>query len=64
MARDLWSFSHLKDGIEAKTVLYTKCDVTSEAEIEAAFDFANKNLALPDKLGEVEFKNEIKILKK
>jgi len=45
--------SHLKDGIEAKTVLYTKCDVTSEAEIEAAFEFANKNLALPDKLVEV-----------
>ena len=33
--------------------MYKKCDVTSEAEIEAAFNFANQELALPDKPVEV-----------
>jgi len=46
-------FSHLKDGVGAKALMYTKCDVTSEAEIEAAFNFANQELALPDKPVEV-----------
>ena len=45
--------THLKDALEAKTLMYTKCDVTSEADIEAAFNFANRELALPDKPVEV-----------
>ena len=45
--------THLKDALEAKTLMYTKCDVTSEADIEAAFNFANQELALPDKPVEV-----------
>ena len=45
--------SRFPEACEAKTLMYTKCDVTSEADIEAAFNFANRELALPDKPVEV-----------
>ena len=36
--------NRFKDAFEAKCVLYTKCDVTSEADIEAAFQTAQQKL--------------------
>ena len=36
--------NRFKDAFEAKCVLYTKCDVTSEADIEAAFKTAQQKL--------------------
>merc|ERR1712223_1270767 len=36
--------NQFKDAFEAKSVMYTKCDVTSEADIEAAFVKAQKDL--------------------
>ena len=33
--------------------MYTRCDVTNEADIEAAFNLANQELALPDKQVEI-----------
>ena len=40
--------NRFKDAFEAKCVLYTKCDVTSEADIEAAFVKAQKDLVAGD----------------
>merc|ERR1711976_1127142 len=37
-----------KEAFEAKSVLYTKCDVTSEADFEAAFKKAEKDLVEAD----------------
>ena len=51
--KKVWSSTTLFFLRKAKTLMYKKCDVTSEAEIEAAFNFANQELALPDKPVEV-----------
>ena len=40
--------SRFAEALEAKTLMYTVCDVTSEAQIEAAFEVANAKLTLPD----------------
>ena len=40
--------SRFPEASEAKTVLYTKCDVTSEADIKAAFEVAHEKLTSPD----------------
>ena len=40
--------NQFKDTFEAKSVIYTKCDVTSEADIEAAFVKAQKDLVVGD----------------
>ena len=40
--------NQFKDAFEAKSVMYTKCDVTSEADIEAAFVRAQKDLVVGD----------------
>ena len=37
-----------KEAFEAKSILYTKCDVTSEADFEAAFKKAEKDLVEAD----------------
>ena len=45
--------SRFPEACEAKTLMYTKCDVTSEADLEAAFQFANGELVLPDRSIEI-----------
>ena len=40
--------NRFKDAFEAKSVMYTKCDVTSEADIEAAFAKGQKDLVVGD----------------
>ena len=40
--------SRFPDAVEAKTILYTICDVSSEAQIEAAFSLAHEKLTLAD----------------
>ena len=40
--------NQFKDAFEAKSVMYTKCDVTLEADIEAAFVKAQKDLVVGD----------------
>ena len=45
--------SRFPEACEAKTLMYTKCDVTSEADLEAAFQFANGELVLPDRSVEI-----------
>ena len=40
--------SRFAEALEAKTLLYTVCDVSSEAQIQAAFDFAHEKLTLAD----------------
>ena len=37
-----------KEAFEAKSILYTKCDVTSDTDFEAAFKKAEKDLVEPD----------------
>ena len=40
--------SRFADAVEAKTIMYTICDVSSEAQIEAAFALAHEKLTLAD----------------
>ena len=52
-AQDIMAATFDVASVDAKRVLYTKCDVTQESDIEAAFSFAAKELVPPDQAVEI-----------